>query len=118
MQVAPCRAPRAIEYNLEVMKAHAHRWRGLSIGGAALFVGLGVLVFVVGLLPGDSSLYDEVMAHRTPDIITFFTWVNVFGSWKGDRAVSYRRMTAISFSRQAPRSASAGAAMSCSFMRP
>ena len=65
------------------MKAHAHRWRGLSIGGAALFVGLGVLVFVVGLLPGDSSLYDEVMAHRTPDIITFFTWVNVFGSWKG-----------------------------------
>ncbi|HEV8226828.1 MAG TPA: phosphatase PAP2 family protein [Methylomirabilota bacterium] len=65
------------------MKAHAHRWRGLSIGGAALFVGLGVLVFVVGLLPGDSSLYDEVMARRTPDIITFFTWVNVFGSWKG-----------------------------------
>jgi membrane-associated phospholipid phosphatase len=65
------------------MRAHAHRWRGLSIGGATLFVALGVLVLAVGLLPGDSSLYDEVMAHRTPDIVTFFTWVNVFGSWKG-----------------------------------
>ena len=65
------------------MRAHAHRWRGLSIGGAVLFVGLGVLVLAVGLLPGDSSLYDEVMARRTPDIITFFTWVNIFGSWKG-----------------------------------
>ena len=29
------------------MRAHAHRWRGLSIGGAVLFVGLGVIA-----LPG------------------------------------------------------------------
>jgi membrane-associated phospholipid phosphatase len=65
------------------MRAHAHRWRGLSLGGAVLFVGLGVLVFAVGLLPGDSTLYEEVMARRTPDIVTFFSWVNIFGSWKG-----------------------------------
>jgi len=65
------------------MRAHAHRWRGLSLGGATLFVALAVVVFAVGLLPGDTTLYDGVMARRTPDIITFFSWVNIFGSWKG-----------------------------------
>ena len=65
------------------MRSHAHRWRGLSVGGAALFAGLAVVVFAVGLLPGDSSLYQEVMARRTPEVITFFSWANVFGSWKG-----------------------------------
>src|SRR6267378_1390423 len=60
-----------------------HRWRALSLGSAALFVGLGVLVFTIGLLPGDSTLYEEVMAHRTPAITEFFSWANVFGSWKG-----------------------------------
>jgi membrane-associated phospholipid phosphatase len=46
-------------------------------------MGLAVVVFAIGLLPGDSPLYDEVMARRTPDIITFFSWANIFGSWKG-----------------------------------
>jgi len=66
------------------MKAHpAGRWRALSLGGAALFLGLGVLVFAVGLLPGDSTLYEEVMARRTPAIREFFSWANMFGSWTG-----------------------------------
>src|SRR5215468_7810891 len=65
------------------MRAHAHRWRGLSLGGATLFVALALVVFAVGLLPGDTTLYDGVMARRTPDIVTFFSWVNIFGSWKG-----------------------------------
>jgi undecaprenyl-diphosphatase len=66
------------------MKAHpARHWRALSLGGAALFLGLGVLVFAVGLLPGDSTLYEEVMARRTPAIREFFSWANVFGSWTG-----------------------------------
>jgi membrane-associated phospholipid phosphatase len=60
-----------------------HRWRALSLGGAALFLGLGVLVFAVGLLPGDTTLYQEVMARRTPAIREFFSWVNIFGSWTG-----------------------------------
>lgn len=60
-----------------------HRWRALSLGGAALFLGLGVLVFAVGLLPGDTTLYEEVMARRTPAISEFFSWVNIFGSWTG-----------------------------------
>ena len=60
-----------------------HRWRALSLGSAALFLGLGVVVFAVGLLPGDSTLYDEVMARRTPFIREFFSWANMFGSWKG-----------------------------------
>jgi membrane-associated phospholipid phosphatase len=64
--------------------AHPSRhWRALSLGSAALFVGLGIVVFTVGLLPGDSTLYEEVMAHRTPAITEFFSWANVFGSWKG-----------------------------------
>ena len=66
------------------MKAHpARHWRALSLGGAALFLGLGVLVFAIGLLPGDSTLYEEVMTRRTPAILQFFSWANVFGSWKG-----------------------------------
>ena len=66
------------------MGGHAHhRWRALSLGSAALFVGLGIVVFAIGVLPGDSALYDEVMARRTPAIIQFFSWANVFGSWKG-----------------------------------
>ena len=65
------------------MASHVRHWRGLSIGGAALFVALGVVVLAVGLLPGDTSLYDEVMARRTPAIVAFFSWVNIFGSWTG-----------------------------------
>jgi undecaprenyl-diphosphatase len=61
----------------------ARHWRTLSLGGAALFLGLGVLVFAVGLLPGDSTLYEEVMARRTPAIREFFSWANMFGSWTG-----------------------------------
>ncbi len=61
----------------------ARHWRALSLGGAGLFLGLGVLVFAVGLLPGDTTLYEEVMARRTPAIREFFSWANMFGSWKG-----------------------------------
>jgi membrane-associated phospholipid phosphatase len=61
----------------------ARHWRALSLGGASLFLGLGVLVFAIGLLPGDSTLYEEVMARRSPAILEFFSWANVFGSWKG-----------------------------------
>ena len=60
-----------------------HRWRALSVGSAALFLGLGAVVFAVGLLPGDSTLYDEVRARQTPFIREFFSWVNMFGSWQG-----------------------------------
>lgn len=66
------------------MEGHPVRhWRVLSVGGAALFIGLGVLVFAVGLLPGDSALYEEIMARRTPAISEFFSWANMFGSWRG-----------------------------------
>ena len=60
-----------------------HRWRALSLGGAALFLALAALVFAVGLLPGDATLYEEVSARRTPAIRDFFSWVNIFGSWTG-----------------------------------
>lgn len=66
------------------MPRHPSRhWRALSLGSAALFLGLGVVVFAVGLLPGDSALYDEIMTRQTPAIREFFSWANVFGSWKG-----------------------------------
>jgi len=66
------------------MEAHpARHWRVLSLGGAALFLGLGVLVFAVGLLPGDATLFEEVMARRTPAVSEFFSWANMFGSWTG-----------------------------------
>ena len=60
-----------------------HRWRALSLGGAALFLGLASFVFAVGLLPGDTAVYEEVLARRTPAIHQFFSWVNIFGSWTG-----------------------------------
>ena len=50
----------------------ARHWRALSLGGAALFLGLGVLVFAVGLLPGDSTFYEGVMARRTPATLPNF----------------------------------------------
>lgn len=66
------------------MEAHSFRhWHVVSLGGATLFIGLAVLVFAVGLLPGDSMLYDEIMARRTPAIQQFFSWATMFGSWTG-----------------------------------
>jgi membrane-associated phospholipid phosphatase len=66
-----------------MLRHPSRHWRALSLGSAALFLGLGVLVFTVGLLPGDSAVYEEVMARRTPAIREFFSWANEFGSWKG-----------------------------------
>lgn len=66
------------------MQGHpARHWRALSVGGASLFLGLAVLVFAVGLLPGDAALTEEVMAHQTPALREFFSWANIFGSWTG-----------------------------------
>jgi len=61
----------------------ARRWLMLSIGGGALFLALAVIVFSVGLLPGDTALYNEILARRTPAVREFFSWANIFGNWKG-----------------------------------
>jgi undecaprenyl-diphosphatase len=61
----------------------ARRWLMLSIGGGALFLALAVIVFSVGLLPGDTPLYNEILSRRTPAIREFFSWANIFGNWKG-----------------------------------
>jgi undecaprenyl-diphosphatase len=61
----------------------ARRWLMLSIGGGALFLALAAVVFSVGLLPGDTTLYDEVLSRRTPAVREFFSWANIFGNWKG-----------------------------------
>jgi undecaprenyl-diphosphatase len=61
----------------------ARRWLMLSIGGGALFLALAVLVFSVGLLPGDTALYDEILSRITPAVREFFSWANIFGNWKG-----------------------------------
>jgi membrane-associated phospholipid phosphatase len=61
----------------------ARRWLMLSIGGGAIFLALAVLVFSVGLLPGDTALYDEILSRITPAVREFFSWANIFGNWKG-----------------------------------
>ncbi len=61
----------------------ARRWLMLSIAGGALFLALAVIVFSVGLLPGDTALYNEILARRTPAVREFFSWANIFGNWKG-----------------------------------
>lgn len=61
----------------------ARRWLMLSIAGGALFLALAVIVFSVGLLPGDTSLYQEILSRRTPAVREFFSWANIFGNWKG-----------------------------------
>ncbi|HEV8531538.1 MAG TPA: phosphatase PAP2 family protein [Methylomirabilota bacterium] len=61
----------------------ARRWLMLSIGGGALFLALAVLVFSVGLLPGDTALYNEILSRITPAVREFFSWANIFGNWKG-----------------------------------
>lgn len=61
----------------------ARRWLMLSIAGGALFLALAVIVFSVGLLPGDTALYNEILSRRTPAVHEFFSWANIFGNWKG-----------------------------------
>ncbi len=61
----------------------ARRWLMLSIAGGALFLALAVIVFSVGLLPGDTALYNEILSRRTPAVREFFSWANIFGNWKG-----------------------------------
>jgi undecaprenyl-diphosphatase len=61
----------------------ARHWGVLAIGGGALFLALGVLVFSLGLLPGDVAIYQEILSRRTPAIKEFFSWANIFGNWKG-----------------------------------
>ena len=61
----------------------ARRWLMLAIAGGALFLALAVVVFSVGLLPGDTTLYNEILARRTPAVREFFSWANIFGNWKG-----------------------------------
>jgi undecaprenyl-diphosphatase len=61
----------------------ARRWLMLSIGGGALFLALAAVVFSVGLLPGDTTLYNEILSRRTPAVREFFSWANIFGNWKG-----------------------------------
>ena len=61
----------------------ARRWLMLSIAGGALFLALAVVVFSVGLLPGDTALYNEILSRRTPAVREFFSWANIFGNWKG-----------------------------------
>ncbi len=61
----------------------ARRWLMLSIGGGALFLALAAVVFTVGLLPGDTALYEEILSRRSPAVREFFSWANIFGNWKG-----------------------------------
>ncbi len=61
----------------------ARRWLMLSIAGGALFLALAVIVFSVGLLPGDTALYNEILSRGTPAVREFFSWANIFGNWKG-----------------------------------
>ena len=61
----------------------ARRWLMLSIAGGVLFLALAVIVFSVGLLPGDTALYNEILSRRTPAVREFFSWANIFGNWKG-----------------------------------
>jgi undecaprenyl-diphosphatase len=61
----------------------ARRWLMLSIGGGALFLALAGVVFSIGLLPGDVTIYNGILSRRTPASREFFWWANVFGNWKG-----------------------------------
>ena len=61
----------------------ARRWLMLSIGGGALCLALAAVVFTLGLLPGDTALYEEILSRRSPAVREFFSWANIFGNWKG-----------------------------------
>jgi undecaprenyl-diphosphatase len=58
------------------------RWRAFSLVMLGAFLGMSVVVYAVGLLPGDGSLHREVLLARGTLAHAVARWTNYGGKWE------------------------------------
>jgi undecaprenyl-diphosphatase len=57
------------------------RWRALCLGLLGAFLGMSVVVYTVGLLPGDVPLHEEILKGRGTVLHAIARWVDYGGKW-------------------------------------
>ena len=57
------------------------RWRAFCLVTLGAFLGMSVVVYAVGLLPGDGTLHREVLEARGTLAHAIARWVNYAGKW-------------------------------------
>lgn len=58
------------------------RWRAFCLVTLGAFLGMSVVVYVIGLLPGDGSLHREVLLARGTLAHAIARWTNHGGRWE------------------------------------
>lgn len=57
----------------------ASRWRGVFIGSAGIFLILALVVYLLGWLPGERTLYEAVVDRASPAAVSIFLAINYLG---------------------------------------
>jgi membrane-associated phospholipid phosphatase len=57
------------------------RWRAFCLFTLGAFVGLSAVVYLVGLLPGDVALHQEILEGRGTPVHALARWLNEGGRW-------------------------------------
>lgn len=60
----------------------AARWRAVCLLSLGAFVGLSVVVYAFGLLPGDMDLHREIIEQRGTPAHAVARWLNYGGKWE------------------------------------
>ncbi len=55
------------------------RWRGVFIGSAGIFLALALVVYLLGWLPGERTLYEAVVDRASPAAVSIFLAINYLG---------------------------------------
>jgi len=64
------------------MDAHSvARWRALCLVLLGAFLGMSVVVYATGLLPGDVPIHDEILRGRGTLLHALARWVDYGGKW-------------------------------------
>src|SRR4026207_279579 len=58
------------------------RWRALCLVMLGAFLGMSVVIYAIGLLPGDGSLHREVLLARGTLAHAIARWTNHGGRWE------------------------------------
>lgn len=72
----------SVEYNVKAMDpTTVARWRALTLVMLGAFLGMSVVVYTFGLLPGDGSLHQEILEARGTPAHALARWLNYGGRW-------------------------------------
>jgi undecaprenyl-diphosphatase len=58
------------------------RWRALCLVTLGVFLGLSLVVYAVGLLPGDVVLHQEILEGRGTPVHAVARWLDYGGKWE------------------------------------